>query len=619
VGIPREISDLGGLSRAERPVLAELDTGEVIVLGDGEVPKAGDESREVRAGLIRILLLGSDPKHQPHEKGVRIGGAWIPDALDLEGCRIPRDIALISCRFDATPVLRSACIDGLFLNRGVVPGLSADGLEATGDVFLRGVKATGEVRLLGARLGGDLDCVGATFRAETDAEGDPGNALSADRLEAQGGVFLRGVEATGAVRLSGAKLGGSLSCVGATFRAEKDVAGDPGDALSADGLEAKGNVFLGGVKATGAVRLWRARLGGSLTCTGATFRAQKDADGDQGNALTADGLKTGGSVFLRHVKATGTIRLNAAVLGDSLKCEDLQIFVGEGSVDGGIPAPALSARWLNAQSLNLANKNEIGGLFDLTCAKFRAIEDANESWPRRGSLMLDQCVYDAFIGVAAVDSRTRLDWLDQMEPSRWGIDFWPQPYEQCAKVLREMGHGEDARAILIEKERRQRSARQARLNGVPKLWFGFWDRLLGVTVRYGRQPLWAFYWLFCFWLVGAGVFGVAEATGALKPNKEVVLRSDEWLACAEAGPEAQAACYLASGRGGSYPQFNRWIYSADTLLPIVSLEMQEYWIPDDRKGWPGWGARGYLWVHIAVGWALSLLAVAGFSGLVKSD
>ena len=141
--------------------------------------------------------------------------------------------------------------------------------------------------------------------------------------------------------------------------------------------------------------------------------------------------------------------------------------------------------------------------------------------------------------------------------------------------------------VLIEKERRQRAARRAREGLAGKVWFGFWDRLLGVTVRYGRQPLWAFYWLLCFWLVGVGVFGVAEAPGALKPNKEVVMRSDEWIGCALEGPEVQAECYLLTERGASYPMFNRWIYSADTLLPIVSLEMQEYWIPDDRKEWPG--------------------------------
>ena len=42
-------------------------------------------------------------------------------------------------------------------------------------------------------------------------------------------------------------------------------------------------------------------------------------------------------------------------------------------------------------------------------------------------------------------------------------------------------------------------------------------------------------------------------------------------------------------------------------------------ISDDRASTLGWLARMYLWLHIALGWALSLLAVGGFSGLVKSD
>jgi len=59
-------------------------------------------------------------------------------------------------------------------------------------------------------------------------------------------------------------------------------------------------------------------------------------------------------------------------------------------------------------------------------------------------------------------------------------------------------------------------------------------------------------------------------------------------------------------------------YSADTLLPIVDLEMQRFWLPDERTP-RGALTRAYLWIQIATGWALSLLAVAGFSGLVRSD
>lgn len=46
--------------------------------------------------------------------------------------------------------------------------------------------------------------------------------------------------------------------------------------------------------------------------------------------------------------------------------------------------------------------------------------------------------------------------------------------------------------------------------------------------------------------------------------------------------------------------------------------MQAYWLPDDRTP-QGALARWYLWFHIFAGWALTLLAVAGFSGLVKND
>jgi len=59
------------------------------------------------------------------------------------------------------------------------------------------------------------------------------------------------------------------------------------------------------------------------------------------------------------------------------------------------------------------------------------------------------------------------------------------------------------------------------------------------------------------------------------------------------------------------------MYSADTHFPVGSLEMQPCWPPDDRHIGGFW-ARINLWVHIAMGWALTLLAVAGFTGLIKA-
>ena len=75
---PRKLEDFGSLTKAEQQVLDELDTGEVIRIGDGEVPPedAGPE-RQLRARFVRWLALGGDDDHRLHEKGLRVRGALI--------------------------------------------------------------------------------------------------------------------------------------------------------------------------------------------------------------------------------------------------------------------------------------------------------------------------------------------------------------------------------------------------------------------------------------------------------------------------------------------------------------------------------------------------------------
>jgi hypothetical protein len=115
----------------------------------------------------------------------------------------------------------------------------------------------------------------------------------------------------------------------------------------------------------------------------------------------------------------------------------------------------------------------------------------------------------------------------------------------------------------------------------------------------------------------------AAQRGEIKPNLPQIQVHPAWVQCApdgarRAGHVSQPACFAAQPEGQSYPRFNALIHSADTLFPVVTLEMQSYWIPDDSRPF-GRYARSYLWAHIAMGWALTLLAVAGFSGLIKTD
>jgi hypothetical protein len=273
----------------------------------------------------------------------------------------------------------------------------------------------------------------------------------------------------------------------------------------------------------------------------------------------------------------------------------------------------------------------------MTGASIGTIHDQASCWPKAGDLLLNRCLYGAFID-SPVDAESRLDWLGRQSSERWGEDFWPQPYEQLATVFREMGHIEDSRTVLLVKERRQRRARRARARS--SAWwviFAVQDSILAVTIGYGRQPLLALAWLLFFWALGVAVFGNAERLGALKPNSPVVLRSPEWTLCgvgveeqryllssrqAASGlardDQSQLACFLGQLEASSYPEFNPWMYSLDTLLPVLDMGQKMFWRPDPSKP-GGWLTISYFYFQSVFGWALSLLAVAGFSGLVKAQ
>lgn len=550
------------LSAAEAKVVAHLQLGDFDRLGDGLRPEREDPERIVRADLLRLLILGKDGLRL-HEKGLRLSGAWITGILDLEGCRIPRDIGLKDCHFEASPVLRSAIIDNLFLDGSALPGLQAERLEARGCVSLRSATITGEIRIPGARLGGNIEADGASISASS------GIALDAGGLETRGGILLRGANVRGGINLSAARLDGDVNAMGARIERPGEIA------LNGDAIVAGGDLALRGATIIGEVRVLGARFGGDVDCT-STSLSQPG-----GYALSLNRTTIAGAFFLRQ---------NASVVGT----------------------------------------------LDLTATTMGAIDDEQASWPQRGDLLLNRCQYGAFIG-GPVDAASRLDWLSRQTPERWKADFWPQPYEQLSMVLREMGHDEEARAVLITKERLQRRARRARTrNPVLRAMLATIDAILAGTLSYGRQPLLALVWLTLFWAIGAGVFAFAYQNGAMKPNSPVILRSLEWTLCdiersesrympssaqvlagrADAG-ENQLSCFRNQPEAASYPEFNSIMYSLDVLLPVLSIGQKEFWRANSLKPTGTFTLRYYFFQSV-IGWALSLLAVAGFSGLVKS-
>jgi hypothetical protein len=560
-GASAHLSDFEPLLPAEEAVVAGLPNGDFDRLGDGARPVSESDDRVIRAHFLRFLLLGGDEDCRPHEKGIRLSGAWIAGHLDLESCRIVRDIGLNNCRFETAPNLNSAVIERLFLDGSSLPGLHAERLEARGGLYLRGADVDGEVRLISATLGGNVECDGADFRPGS------GPAINAEGIEARR-LQLRGARCGGRVILTGAELVADLDCAGMMLAVPGGVGIDAG------AIDVGGSIVLRSAAIDGEVRLLAARVGGDLDCSGARIANPGQAGLQLSRATIA------GAFFLR---------------------------------DGAV----------------------IDGALAMTGATIGSILDEAASWPRKGDLLLNRCLYNAFIG-GPVDAASRLDWLSRQSPERWGEDFWPQPYEQLASVLQEMGHEEDARAVLIAKEGLQREARRKRTrNPLWRLVLTCMDGVLKVTVGYGRQPFLAFIWLLLFWAIGVAVFSYAESVGAIRPTSPVVLRQPEWTLCgvektaqrelaatgqmasgrAEPG-QNQLACFRSQWEAASFPIFSPWMYSLDNLLPVLDLEQKSVWSPDPAKPF-GWVARLYFYLQAILGWTLSLLAVAGFSGLVR--
>ena len=363
--------------------------------------------------------------------------------------------------------------------------------------------------------------------------------------------------------------------------------------------------------------------------------------------LNADRLEVRGNVFLLGVRATGEVRLPGAQVEGDLVCEG-----GRFENAGGVALSADSARVTG--TLFWRKGSHSTGAIDLSNAEIGGISDDPACWPGPDDLLLNRCRYGALTGTG-VSGAERIRWLDLQTPARWGDVFWPQPWEQCAKVLREMGHSKAARQVLIAKEERQRrgtreraaarlsairrriarvdrkapahdiDARLAARSGLVEAWWQLAvlrlrDGALGALIAYGYRPLRAVWWLVAFWIFGAVLFGVAHGDGGFKPNNAFILSKPEWAQCAARSetlgdPSLTLSCWQEKDAAKGYPAFNPLLYSLDTLVPVVDLEVQAYWVPDERAA--PW-ARWYLWGHIGMGWFLALLAVAGFSGLVQS-
>ncbi len=265
------------------------------------------------------------------------------------------------------------------------------------------------------------------------------DGLNAARLQISGNVTLNGSRVDGKISLSGGEIKGHLSCTQATLRHEGH------SAFKAQGLTVVSSVLLEGTTATGQVSLLGSRIGGQLVCIGTSFH------NPDGHALNAQSVQVRGDALLRYAMTTGEVSFLGAEIGGVLDCTHATMRNPD--------AQALNAQRLVVREGFIWRRIKgVAGAVDLTSAHVGDLWDDPDSWALCDKLYLSGFIYDVLHG--GIDVPDRLAWLKKGAVSR--REFYPQPYEQLAKLLRDTGHRSDARAIMVAKEKEQRKASRER-------------------------------------------------------------------------------------------------------------------------------------------------------------
>jgi hypothetical protein len=217
-------------------------------------------------------------------------------------------------------------------------------------------------------------------------------------------------------------------------------------------------------------------------------------------------------------------------------------------------------------------------------------------------LFLDGFRYRRFAR-GPTDAATRLKWV-HLQPA-----VFADSYQQLARVLSDQGNPAGATDVLIQLERDRREAEH------PNLFFMSWNAILEWTVAYGYSPWRAALPATVIVVIGWILFLVGYRSGIVLPSDK-----DAFASLGKGRSYMEYRGLLPS----HYPAFSAFVYSLDSFVPIVDLGQKKSWLPSATRGaqagWgitTGWWLRTYLWLHIAFGWLLTTLVVAGVTGFVK--
>jgi hypothetical protein len=581
-----------------------------------------------------------------HFKGMlRLSNASIQGVLDLTAGRFeaPRETAVLcdSANIQGSVLCACECTGAISFIGATIGGdldcekgvfvrpdgycFNAAGATIKGRLFLRfSFQAVGQVNLMGASVGNVVDCSRGTFTAGTRLAGRGSEvAATFERLSC------------GSINLNGARIDGHLSAWGATIRGDLDlrgahiIASSPQQvALNANWVQIDGSLRCNkDTRLIGALKIVTSQIKGDLWCEELEFGSH------QSKTIDAAGVRVFGRALLSRSHFRGAVNFSGASLDNSFICNGTEFDSPNGQclnmsdaivkggvflrsavirgravlvrvqVTGDIECMSTTFRNPGGVALDLSG-GKVGGTLvwrelaaepgeiDLRNLHIAALNDDAESWLNRNVVHLHGMTYDS-IHESRVSARDRVRWLQKQK------NFSPQPYEMLIRVLRNMGHDQDARIIGIAKMRGLRNS------GELRGWAWSLNWLLDKLVGFGYQPAKPIVSLLALIVIGACVFSWARNEAVLCPA-DFVTKQPEKLTLQSCSKPLY------------YPEFEPVLYSIGVIVPAIDFHQKKYW--EMRSDTPRSGFfQLYSWVHMALGWLFSLLAALSPTKLLRRE
>jgi hypothetical protein len=510
------------LTAAEAGMWQAFRNGSVYDLSSGDAaaddPHGGcpwGPERTVRARIVCWLLLDGPPALAGRVSSLKLRGVHISGSLDLAGGTVVPYVELRGCRFERDVLLPEARFATLRLIDCSVPRLEGARLHTEGDLHLPRCRFLNGIRLTDAHIGTDLmlnQSVVHRDRSGRSIAGDGmtvGQDLQAELLESEGELSLRSAQIGVSLSLRGARLANPYGRL----------------ALNAPQLTVERTLYL-----------TPAGVGAAMT----------------GGATPARGTR------IQRFTCRGGVRLDDGRFGDALDLERARFTFTDDQ--------ELSLRRVQTPELRFLGERPQRGKVVLSGARVGNLVDRASAWPGPGNLHMGGFTYDNLVPQGPFPLTERLAWVAAAT-----AEYNPEPYELLASVLRASGADEDAREVLLAKQRRRRES----LPPAAQLWGYAQDW----TVAYGYRPGRAAVWMAVLWAAGSLAFAHASH------------------------PPVQP---------GQHPPWNPALFALDLLLPVIDLGQVGVW--QLRGGWQ-WLAAAL----VLLGWILATTVAAGATRLLRRN